>query len=203
MNSRITGLRGLPAKGVSPSLAADAGLRYETSQALRAAANPDSAQDLPLGRQQTQHNGPRQEAHHLRRHAAHRARKQKTTSAANVANRTAIASARNAGALRPHTIVVAPAVQSYADSPRQPAAEPDGAAAANVSSRAPPHPKNPRDRRHATRRDNRLLTQHPDLSSHRPTDLSLGLAPDERIIRASDFLGGAARCLTFSLRHIG
>ncbi|CAK8740779.1 hypothetical protein SODG_004256 [Sodalis praecaptivus] len=49
MNSRMTGLRGLPAKGVSPSLMADAGLRYATSQALRAAANPDSTQDLPWG----------------------------------------------------------------------------------------------------------------------------------------------------------
>lgn len=91
MNSRMTGLRGLPAKGVSPSLTADAGLRYETSQALRAAANPDSTQYLPLGRQQTRQNGPRHEARHRRRHAAHRARKQKTTSAADVANRTAIA----------------------------------------------------------------------------------------------------------------
>lgn len=71
-----------------------------------------------------------------------------------------------------------------------PANQPDDAAAANVSSRAHHHPKNPRNRRHAARRDNRFLTQHPDVSPHRPTDPSLGLAPDERIIRASDFLGG-------------
>ncbi|MFT4465887.1 MAG: hypothetical protein ACMX3H_16185 [Sodalis sp. (in: enterobacteria)] len=120
MKSRMTGMRGLTGKGLSPARAVDPGLSYQTSQALRAAANPDREQDAPLGPQQTRHNGPRQEARHRRCLAAHRARKQKTTPAVDVADRSAIAPARNASAASPHTTAVKPARAPAAKRPHQP-----------------------------------------------------------------------------------
>ncbi|MFT4465877.1 MAG: hypothetical protein ACMX3H_16110 [Sodalis sp. (in: enterobacteria)] len=83
-------------------------------------------------------------------------------------------------------------MQSNTDSHHPPGAEPDGAA--NVSFRAHHHPKIPRDRRHATHRDNRVLAQHPGLFPLHLTDVSLGLDTDERIIRDSDFLASGDLC---------